>query len=330
MRIQRLKTSDASRVQAAVALLEAAHDRDFPDGPKVSLSWERGRMRVAWPGSIEERWVAVCDDEVRGVLVVELPERDNVTSARIELTVHPSSRRQSIGSALLDHARARSCAAGRKLLIVEAVMGGGTETFLRRHGAMPGIVEHRQRMAVEPDGPVRWDRLLSDALPQSDGYTVVRWGSVTPDEFAEGMTYLRARMTTDAPQDQLDWKPEFWDAGRIRDWDQAAIAWGRRGYTTAVVHDASRSLVAYTTLSYAEDDPTVAWQWNTLVEPAHRGHRLGTVVKVKNLQFALEMEPGTRTVITSNAESNGPMNAINFELGFRPIDRWGRWQLPLT
>ncbi|MGH3432954.1 MAG: GNAT family N-acetyltransferase, partial [Thermocrispum sp.] len=100
-------------------------------------------------------------------------------------------------------------------------------------------------------------------------------------------------------------------------------------YTTAAIHEASGRMAGYTTLAWAQQDPTHAWQWNTIVDAEHRGRRLGVLLKVANQAYAFEREPATRTVFTWNAESNQHMNAINTALGFAPIDRWAESQLLL-
>ena len=76
-------------------------------------------------------------------------------------------------------------------------------------------------------------------------------------------------------------------------------------------------------------EPTVAdhaWQFLTVVDPAHRGHRLGLAVKLANLRYALGHEPALRVIDTWNAAANRHMIAINEALGFRPVDVWSKWQ----
>lgn len=327
MLIERLDPSDTARVESAVSLFEDAQRVDYPGEPKLSASWERGRIKVPSPGSIQERWIALDGHQHQGMITLELPQYDNVASVVMELTVHPPARRRGVGISLLNHAITRTIATGRKVLITEATMGGQTERFLRRSGATLGVIERWQKLAVEPGSGEVWNKLLNDALPYAHGYRIVRWGSITPEKYTAGMAALRARMSTDAPHEQLEWTAENWSSERIRQWDKAVTEWGRRCYTTVAVDQVSGGVAAYTTLSYAKEDPAIAWQWNTLVDPAHRGHKLGTVIKAENLAFALEREKETSTIVTSCAESNAPMNSINYAFGFRPSYRLGRWQI---
>lgn len=330
MQLERLDIGDRARVDAVVRVFEAVHNADFPDDPKFSPSWSRGRLLHPVPGSEYEWWLAVTGDGVDAVLALELPQLDNVTTATADVSVHPRARRRGLGTALAQHARVRAAAAGRKLIIAWCRLDDAAEPFLQRNGYRVGLNEHRQLLVVTPERQASWAAMRADVEPHAAGYSVVQWRDETPDENADGMAYLTHRMSTDAPLDELEWEAESWDAERVRAHDRVMATWGRRLYTTAVVHDASGRMAGYTTLAYAEEDPTHAWQWNTIVDAEHRGHRLGALLKVANHAFAFGHEPATRTVFTYNAESNRHMNAINTALGFAPIDRWAESQLHLA
>lgn len=63
------------------------------------------------------------------------------------------------------------------------------------------------------------------------------------------------------------------------------------------------------------------FQWGTLVAPGHRGHRLEMAAKAHNLLW-VEREQSDRTaLVTTNAEVNRHMIAVNDALGFRPVER---------
>jgi RimJ/RimL family protein N-acetyltransferase len=93
--------------------------------------------------------------------------------------------------------------------------------------------------------------------------------------------------------------------------------------------DATGRIVARTKLSFEADDETYARQRVTIVEPAHRGRRLGLVVKSANHAYARAHEPALRVIDTWNAEENTHMRAVNAALGFQPVDGWPVFQLPV-
>jgi hypothetical protein len=88
-------------------------------------------------------------------------------------------------------------------------------------------------------------------------------------------------------------------------------------------------MVAWSALAVRKTVPEHAWQQITLVDPRHRGHRLGLVAKLVNLRYLQEHEPAVTAIDTWNAEVNRYMIAINEAMGFRAVDAWTDWQIEL-
>ena len=135
-----------------------------------------------------------------------------------------------------------------------------------------------------------------------------------------------SRMSTDAPTGGLSYDEETWDVARVRHvedtWKQA----GNISLVTAARHRDSGELAAYSVLELAPSKPWLADQDDTLVAASHRGHRLGMLVKIRNLRRLLAEYPAVERVITFNAAENDHMLAINIALGFRPAGWDGEWQ----
>ena len=82
--------------------------------------------------------------------------------------------------------------------------------------------------------------------------------------------------------------------------------------------------VGYSTLYLPRTRPEHAHQDDTLVLRAHRGHRLGSRLKVANLR-QLERLPvsdiaARRWLHTYTAQGNAPMQAVNARFGFRRVE----------
>jgi GNAT superfamily N-acetyltransferase len=60
-------------------------------------------------------------------------------------------------------------------------------------------------------------------------------------------------------------------------------------------------------------------QFDTIVLPEHRGHRLGMLVKAANLLQVRRAAPTATSIVTWNAAENRHMLAVNEALGFYPI-----------
>jgi RimJ/RimL family protein N-acetyltransferase len=174
--------------------------------------------------------------------------------------------------------------------------------------------------------PSRLAALLAGAWPRAAGYRLVSWLDVPPDDLIDDVAYLDGRFVTDSPQGDLEIEPEHVDAARIRSTFTAAQSRGRTAFSSGALHVSSGRLVGFTTLSGASDVPEHLWQSLTLVDPAHRGHRLGLIIKLSNLAYAREHRPALRAIDTFNASANEHMLAVNRQMGFRPMDQWTEWQ----
>jgi RimJ/RimL family protein N-acetyltransferase len=131
----------------------------------------------------------------------------------------------------------------------------------------------------------------------------------------------------DAPTGDLAVEQALYDADRVRGQEATELGRGHRWYSTAARHDATGQIVARTKLSFEANDDTHARQRVTIVEPAHRGRRLGLIVKSANHAYARAHEPALRVIDAWNAEENTHMRAVNAMLGFQPVDSWSVFQL---
>jgi hypothetical protein len=100
-------------------------------------------------------------------------------------------------------------------------------------------------------------------------------------------------------------------------------------YSIAARHDATSELVALTEMVTEAETPDWAFQQITAVLPAHRGHRLGLLVKVAMLEQLLTSHPAVRYIQTGNAGANAHMIAINEQLGFTVAGIGRAWELDL-
>jgi hypothetical protein len=72
-------------------------------------------------------------------------------------------------------------------------------------------------------------------------------------------------------------------------------------------------------------DPGWAHQMLTGVTRAHRGHRLGLLVKVAMAEWLKAAEPQVERLQTWNAQSNQYMIAVNEALGYTILGRPASW-----
>jgi GNAT superfamily N-acetyltransferase len=112
MRIEQVDLADTEKIRACHEVNLAADRIDTPEGPWLGDRAFRDWMTLGWGGDPREVWVAPAQGPVAGWYRLELPDRENLDRAHLNLVVHPSARRHGIGRALLRHAAARTAAHG--------------------------------------------------------------------------------------------------------------------------------------------------------------------------------------------------------------------------
>jgi GNAT superfamily N-acetyltransferase len=330
-----IEPSDEEAVRHWYELRCSVVRADLPDDPPPCWVYERGSLRYPSPGVAETIWLVRDAGSVVGACVLRLPMLDNLHNAEGEILVAPEHRRRGIGRALLAHLRGEATRHGRIRLVgsevghpLDPAAPDPAGRFAVACGAAPALVETVRRLEVDSVDPAVLARLDAQARAKSQVYSLVQWVGATPQRWLDDVAYLTGRMSTDAPLDDLQWDPEVYDAARIQADDASSLARGLHMVTTAAVQSTGK-LVAFTLIVGLATSSWFAGQWNTIVAAEHRGHRLGTLIKVANLRHARDLRPELRVIDTCNADSNPHMIAINEAMGFRPHRRMAEWQLDL-
>jgi len=324
----RVQADDEAALRAWYDLRRQVEEHDLPGDPEFGWSRHVGQLRHPWPGTEVRAFLAHQDGELVGWFGFSLPLTENRDAAYLELQVHPAQRRRGVGRALLAEVRARVLDLGRRRVIA-GVTGPVGEAFAAGFGARAVLADTQRRLDLTALDADRLDALWAEATSHSSGYSLLQWVGATPEEDIEAVAALESRMTTDAPMDDLQWEQVVFDADRYRGHDAVMVARRNRAYTSAARHDATGVVVGTTTLVVADGVDDSAGQFQTIVEPAHRGHRLGLLLKVANLRYLQLHEPAVTKVDTWNADSNAPMLKVNVDMGFQPVRQWAEWELVL-
>jgi RimJ/RimL family protein N-acetyltransferase len=302
-------------------------------GREYAVFWPREEMRAALlrqtPYFERELW-AVRDEagRIAGVLYIELPQKDNTSLAEVDLGVRPDHRRQGFGTALAQVAEERLAHHGRTIVqaMVHRPLDGEApgQAFARAHGLTVGIVD-MHRILELPLAQEFLEELAAEVADHHRDYRLVTWQDRCPDDLVDAYAALESTFNEEAPMGELELEAEVWDADRVRFREEQARAGGRRPWiTVAVAPDGT--LAGETELFFPEHDQVNAHQSGTLVAPAHRGHRLGLALKVRNHLEMQRVHTEPRVLHTWNAEENTAMNAVNARLGYRPVELTEEWQ----
>lgn len=200
--------------------------------------------------------------------------------------------------------------------------------FARSHQLALEQVERQSRLDLPVD-PKRLVALRAEAEARAlPAYRVASWIGPTPAEYRDLVAAMNRTLSVDAPIGEVDWQPESWDAERVRHTDERLALSGRSVYSLAIANSTGEA-AGLSHIQVEEAHPERPEQWNTVVAQAHRGHRLGLLLKVANLQQLADAVPQARHMDTWNAGENEFMLAINTALGYRLYAVSGTWQLRL-
>jgi GNAT superfamily N-acetyltransferase len=319
-------------------------------GPDAIVSAEELLPRAPQSPEGNRLWaVARVDGHVVGRAFCVLPFNREAPESTIVVEVFAKFRRGGIGTALLGWALNTVRADGRSVaqnqMYVFARDGAETispangmgsipidepgSAFALRNGATLAQVTRTSDIALPADeallGP-----LEVEALAASDAsYRTVIWTGATPANWEDDIAELHTRMTTDAPQGDLTITEDVWDAESVRLDDNHWLGSGWQLFYAASVSLETGQLVAYSEISALGEASEIAYQLETLVLREHRGHRLGTLLKIANLRALHAARPAVRKVRTGNAEENQPMLRVNEALGFVPVSYAAEWKLEL-
>ncbi|MFT4219502.1 MAG: GNAT family N-acetyltransferase [Microbacterium sp.] len=203
--------------------------------------------------------------------------------------------------------------------------------FFLDHGYRLGQVERNSAFDLQGEFD-EVERMLADALAAAGpDYRLLEWTIPTPDHLLGEFARVRGRLATDMPAGDLVVEKDEWDAGRVRRREDRFAAMGMTVSVAAVEHVQSGQLVAYNDIGALAAEPEApTHQFGTLVDPDHRGHRLGMVVKCANLLRWRSIAPRSPRVSTFNAEENAHMLAINVAISFTPVSYVGAWKKVLA
>ena len=267
---------------------------------------------------VDALWVAGPLDAPVGWAYVELPFLDNLTMAVFRGTVAPEHRRAGWGSRLLDLQLETAQEHGRSWIYTGTWAGGDGTGFLEARGFdTVGQQRNPVRRVDLHDDPDRFDRLWDEAAAAAAEYELVRVAGPAPEELLSGLVSLHEAIN-DAPSTDLQ-EPDVWDAARVRDFDAGMAGRHQTAYRVLARHVPSGEWAGMSMLCVDEFSPAIAMQEDTSVVRAHRGHRLGLLLKSEMIRWIRHDRPEVLATDTWNAADNHHMIAVNERLGCRVI-----------
>ena len=270
----------------------------------VRLFLERG-----WDGEPPDCYLATVDGTPVGDAFVFYSERDNTHLAWLWLAILPEHRRRGYGTVLFEHVVAEVRALGRTSVGTDGWESERALGFAARHGLekkSQAIMRRQHLVELEPG---QLQQLYDEARRRRGR---LRAGADhRPHARRAGRGDGRAGRRD---QRRPDRRPRHRGRGVLRrsGWPptrRPPLARGSRLYRLVARHKETGELGGHTVIAVEEQRPEIGDQHDTAVAQAHRGHRLGLLLKAGMLLWLAEAEPQLATVDTWNAESNDHMIA---------------------
>ena len=313
-------TPDSTLVGAAVELANAVSRAEQPWQVPDTVANRRHDIARGWDGEPPRTYLDVEDGQPIVLGTIHGSDYDNRTLAWLEVEVHPAHRRQGHGSRMLAHLEAEAVASGRTTLTLSGFESEAARAFAERHGYRLLSQAIVRTMPVTEVPREHIQELYDEALAHAGDYELVRMVGHAPADLLDALAQLTEAIN-DAPLDDLEVEDEVFDAARVRAYEDAQEAGGRTLYRLVARHRETGELAGHTIVAVERARPWAGENHDTAVAAAHRGHRLGLLLKSAMVLWLADAEPGLSVIETGNAESNAYMIGVNERLGYRVMAR---------
>ncbi len=293
-------------------------------GPSVL----KGLQRQSDCRPVDGFWLA-RDDKGRplGRATVVLPWRDNTDVAALRGAVRPDARGKGVGRGLFEQAMSLVEEAARSKVYSGAFEGSpGLDVLPTLGFTSLGASDAVRRLDLHGAAYGRWNRLYDEAAERAVEYELVRLVGPTPPDMLDDLVTLHAAIN-DAPLDDPDLEEDTWTVDRVSSYDEAMAGRSQTVYRVLARHRSSGAWAGMSMLCVDEFSPSIAFQEDTSVVRAHRGHRLGVLMKTDMLRWLSTERPEVSATDTWNATTNHHMIAVNEALGATVVARHANFRL---
>jgi GNAT superfamily N-acetyltransferase len=330
VRIIEIDPQDEAALRAFHATEQAAIRHDRPDA--VIRTWEAIRVSAQSPSPYYRRTLLAAVEEGRTVGVADLGGSvgDNEHLADLEINVLAEHRRRGIGRALWAEADRRRRAQARMSVCGEAYVparGPAAASPAYAFAEAVGFESVHREDHLVLELPVDLGHLASVRAAvegRAAAYEIVTWANRCPDEYAAAFCEMNTQMSSDVPVGEIDYQPIVYDQTRLRAHEERTASSFER-LIAAAKQPQEGDFAGYSQVFLPRGEE-YAIQDDTLVMPDHRGHRLGTTLKLATLEILLRDHPDRSSIHTWTDPENFAMYRTNTALGFRVVDRMHEMQ----
>jgi GNAT superfamily N-acetyltransferase len=265
--------------------------------------------------------VLLAVDPGRAVTLAQLGTDANLERASFEAYVRPEHRGRGVARSLLSAVMRAAAEHGRTVAAFTTPRGGTGDAALSSLPTLRQVQLERESVWEATD---EWRAVAAlaraEALPSADAYELRHWIGDTPEDLVPSFADALVAME-DAPLGDSSWRPPPSDEDAVRRRDAFVADAGLTHHVLAALHRDTGTIGGFTDIALWPGHDR-GEQWDTGVVRAHRGHRLGMMLKAEMVGILADHEPRLRRLHTWNADENTHMLAINDRLGWRLRQVW--------
>lgn len=256
-----------------------------------------------------------------GAARLSLPTKDNTHLGFPEVYVAPAHRRAGVGRALLAELERLGAEHDRTTFLADVEVTPGETSPGREFAAALGY-EHVATEVIKlvdlAATASTWPALAAEAAAKAGDYRLVWWGDAAPEEHVAEVCRLYSAFLGEIPLEGMDLNPQVWTEEKLRRTEQRRVQAGYRSLVVAALAP-DGSLAGYSNVVGGSESHWVGID-GTLVDPAHRGRRLGLAMKVRLHELVRSEFADCDVIATGNAGVNAHMNRVNERLGYREVE----------
>jgi GNAT superfamily N-acetyltransferase len=327
----RVEPGDRQAIQSITDIYNAARPVDDPDSPPAIAELVAADVEFGWDMNPATYFLYPPSDgeAPAGVLSLDMPKHDNLQLVWTNLTVRPDLRRRGHGTELVNEALRLTKDAGRAIIwagVAEDDPGG--QAFVQKFGFRYASHDARRRQRLAEVDYAEIDRLYAQAVEAASDYRIERLTPPVPDEVLAELVEVTAAIN-DAPAGTLTYEDEVFDTARLRDIETARQKRGDILYRVVARHRGTGKVGGHTQVVFNPLEPTLGHVGDTAVARAHRGHRLGMLLKIDMMRWLADEQPQLETIETWNNVDNRYMINVNEAIGYRLSRVYNSYELKL-
>lgn len=258
--------------------------------------------------------------KIVGICLLEFSVDPNDYGAEVDIEVLPDYRRQKIGTALFNAAKAY--ADNHKVLFSGEVYPSFSQRSswpgTRFVKSLGGRVVHEEQQTILSNEAATYSLQKFSQLQAPSGFSLLTWKGLTPDNILPQLAALKTQMEEDVPTGDSEKKALTWTAESMQSSEIDAQASGQQFWTTAILNS-DDELVGYTRIvKFGESNELE--QDDTFIAPQFRGKGLSLPLKVASLRYLFEQGPEFQKVTSWVDANNLPMQSLNSKLGFETVE----------